>query len=472
MRTSIAAILDERAIRPFQLLIVGLVVLALVIDGLDIQLLSLVAPVILKEWGVGRAAFGPAMAAALIGMAAGASCGGWLGDRYGRKTILVAATLLFGAGTMAVSATQDVPALAILRLISGLGFGAAAPNGIALATEWLPRRAQSVAVGLLAVATPFGGLIGAGAVLWLLPLYGWQGCFIACGALGLALGAAMIFGLPESPTYLLVNGRAAQAERLLRCAISPDITLTAGPGGDGDRTVDQGSAITLRHIIFAPEFRRLNIGLWIGYFCVLFLAYAFAAWTPVFLTMSGFLLPQAITVSFAINLAAVTAGTAVSFFIGRLGSRLPLLICCVGILLCIAVMAAALIQAGGRPMPFTLWIMIFAGTGEGGFNGATISIIYAMLSYAYPPAGRASGVGMGIMVGRLGGVVGAYSGGTLLALHGVSTTPFFIAMGSIAVIALFGFLIIDRHMPPLAAKVGAVGQAGAPARGSARQQES
>lgn len=450
---SIAAILDERAIRPFQLLIVGLVVLALVIDGLDIQLLSLVAPVILKEWGVGRAAFGPAMAAALIGMAAGASCGGWLGDRYGRKTILVAATLLFGAGTMAVSVTHDVPALAILRLISGLGFGAAAPNGIALATEWLPRRAQSVAVGLLAVATPFGGLIGAGAVLWLLPLYGWQGCFIACGALGLVLAAAMLVGLPESPTYLLVNGRVAQAERLMRRAIAPDIILAAAPRGDGDEAAgDHGGAITLRYIIFAREFRRLNIGLWIGYFCVLFLAYAFAAWTPVFLTMSGFVLREAITVSFAINLAAVTAGTAISFFIGRLGSRLPLLLCCVGIFFCICAMAAALIQAGGRPTPSTMWIMILAGAGEGGFNGATISIIYAMLSYAYPSAGRASGVGMGIMVGRLGGVVGAYSGGTLLALHGVSTVPFFLVMGSIAAIALLGFLIIDRHMPPRAAR--------------------
>lgn len=454
MRTGIAALLDERAIRPFQLLVVALVMLALVIDGLDIQLLSLVAPVILKEWGVDRAAFGPAMAAALIGMAVGASCGGWLGDRYGRKTILVAATFLFGIGTMAASLSHDVATLGMLRLISGLGFGAAAPNGVALATEWLPRRAQSAAVGLLAVATPFGGLIGAGAVLWLLPLYSWQGCFVACGALALLLGMAMIFGLPESPAYLLLKGRGPQAERLVRRAIGEDIALDPGPANAGHAPSEQGgAAITLRHIVFAREFRRLNIGLWIGYFCVLFLAYAFAAWAPVFLTMSGFLLPQAITVSFAINLAAVTAGTAISFFIVRTGSRRPLLICCIGIFACICVMAFALLQAGGRPAPSTLWIMTIAGAGEGGFNGAAISIIYAMLSYAYPAAGRASGVGLGIMIGRFGGVLGAFSGGTLLALDGVSTLPFFGVMGALALVALAGFLIIDRHMPPRAAQL-------------------
>lgn len=451
MRAGIAAILDERAIRPFQLLIVALVMLALVIDGLDIQLLSLVAPVILKDWGVDRAAFGPAMAAALIGMAAGASGGGWLGDRYGRKTILVAATFLFGIGTMAASLSHDVATLGILRLVSGLGFGAAAPNGVALATEWLPRRAQSAAVGLLAVATPFGGLIGAGAVLWLLPLHGWQGCFVACGALALLLGIAMIFGLPESPAYLLLKGRGAQAERLVRRAIGEDVTLH--PAIAGDVSGEERAAITLRHIVFAREFRRLNIGLWTGYFCVLFLAYAFAAWAPVFLTMSGFLLPQAITVSFAINLAAVTAGTAISFFIVRTGSRRPLLICCIGIVACVCVMAFTLVQAGGKPTPSTLWIMTIAGAGEGGFNGAAISIIYAMLSYAYPAAGRASGVGLGIMIGRLGGVLGAFSGGMLLALDGVSTLPFFAVMAVLALIALIGFLIVDRHMPAHAAQL-------------------
>lgn len=456
MQTSIAALLDARAIRPFQLLIVALVMLALVIDGLDIQLLSLVTPVILKEWAVSRAAFGPAMAAALIGMAAGASCGGWLGDRHGRKAILVAATFLFGIGTMAASMTHDVATLGMLRFVSGLGFGAAAPNGVALASEWLPRRAQSAVVGLLAVATPFGGLVGAGAVLWLLPLGGWRGCFLACGALALLLGAAMILALPESPAYLLVKGRAAKAQRLVRRAISGEITLAVGPSDADDRIPHQdGAPIALRDLIFAREFRRLNIGLWTGYFCVLFLAYAFSAWTPVFLTMSGFLLPQAITVSFAINLAAVTAGTGISFFIGRIGSRRPLVICCIGIVVCICAMAAALVMADRRPAASTLRILMIAGAGEGGFNGAAISIIYAMLAYAYPAAGRASGVGFGIMVGRLGGVLGALTGGALLALHGVSTLPFFMVLGSLALIALLGFLIVDRHMPARAA--GAAG---------------
>src|SRR5262245_33174134 len=116
-----------------QLLIASMAAFALVIDGLDIQLLSLVSPIVLTEWGVTRAAFGPALAAALVGMSFGASLGGWLGDRYGRKRVLVLSTLGFGAASIAASVTHDVVGMTVIRLISGIGFGAAAPNGLALA---------------------------------------------------------------------------------------------------------------------------------------------------------------------------------------------------------------------------------------------------------------------------------------------------------------------------------------------------
>src|SRR6188768_1094170 len=88
-------IAQDRPIASRQWIVLLLVLGTLVIDGVDTQLLSLVAPLIMGEWGVDRASFGPAMSAALLGMALGAGAGGWLGDRVGRKTVLVAATLLF-----------------------------------------------------------------------------------------------------------------------------------------------------------------------------------------------------------------------------------------------------------------------------------------------------------------------------------------------------------------------------------------
>ena len=88
--------------------VLALVLAALVVDGIDTQLLALVAPLIMAEWGIDKASFGPAMSAALFGMALGAGSGGWLGDRLGRKTVLVGATLLFGCATFAVGLAQSL----------------------------------------------------------------------------------------------------------------------------------------------------------------------------------------------------------------------------------------------------------------------------------------------------------------------------------------------------------------------------
>ncbi len=57
--------LDERPINRMQIRVLILMQLLLMIEGLDLQLLGLLTPVILQDWNVARAAFGPAMAAAL-----------------------------------------------------------------------------------------------------------------------------------------------------------------------------------------------------------------------------------------------------------------------------------------------------------------------------------------------------------------------------------------------------------------------
>jgi len=193
-------LLDSRRTTFWQFGILAIVMTALVVDGLDIQLLALVSPLILEEWGIDKSSFGPALSAALIGMAFGASIGGGLGDRFGRKLILITSMFAFGIATALASLTENVTQMAILRLISGFGFGAAAPNGIALASEWLPTRHRSLASAALSVGTPLGGMLGATTVLTLVPSYGWQGSFVACGAITLILAVIMVVSLPESPS--------------------------------------------------------------------------------------------------------------------------------------------------------------------------------------------------------------------------------------------------------------------------------
>ncbi len=291
-----------------------MVLLVLVADGLDVQLLALTAPLILKDWGIDRSAFGPAMSAALLGMSVGSGVGGCLGDRVGRKSVLVAATVSFALATALASVTTSVMQMALLRALSGIGFGAALPNAVALAGEWLPERDRARSAGLLSVGVPLGGLIGAGGLIFLLPVVGWQGAFIVCGALTFGLGAVMGVALPESWTFLLSKGRPERAAVLLRSVVGADVVL---PG----RRALQRPAQSYRSRVWSAENRRLNLGVWLAYFGLTFVAYALVAWSPVLLTGARFTLSRALSASMAFNLMAVLAAVVGGLLISKFGSK-------------------------------------------------------------------------------------------------------------------------------------------------------
>ena len=96
MQQSFSAAIADKPLRPFQWLVMGAALIVLVIEGIDLQSLPLLAPEILREWGLDREEFGLALTAALAGMAIGSFFGGWLGDKWGRLKALYLATLIFG----------------------------------------------------------------------------------------------------------------------------------------------------------------------------------------------------------------------------------------------------------------------------------------------------------------------------------------------------------------------------------------
>lgn len=420
--------------------VLAVVMLILIIDGLDIQLLSLVAPVIIEDWKVTRSAFGLPMSAALVGMAVGAAAGGFLGDRLGRRAVLIAAVLLFGCATLGASFSGGVGTLTAMRLLSGLGFGAAGPCGVALVSEWLPRRLRAGSSALLSVGTPLGSIAAASVVLSLLPHFGWRGCFLLCGGITLVL-AALSISLPESPSFLAKAGNADKAEclvaRIAGGAIDCDVAAdpsTNGPAKVSGRLFERGNL-------------RLNIGSWMLFFSLQFIAYAFAAWSPVFLTQAGFSLEQALAAIFAFNSCAVAAALLVGALLGRLGSRVAVIVACGGALTGVALTTLVLgTEVAQRSSARALLAVIGSGVAGGG-TGLGIATLYGLLAYTYPTHYRSSGIGLGLMMGRLGAICIALGGGALLTVGGLSTRPFFLVLLALGLVGLIGVLLIDRHVP-------------------------
>ncbi|MDX9875364.1 MAG: MFS transporter [Spongiibacteraceae bacterium] len=456
-----AHLLAGARVRPHQWAMVTLIMCGLALDGLDIQLLAQVSPAILEEWSVEKSAFGPALAAALVGMAIGASLGGWLGDRFGRKTVLLGATFCFGAATALASLTGNVTEMTLLRLVSGIGFGAAGPNGMALATEWLPQRVRPRVVAILSTGVPLGGLFAAFVVMGLLPLYGWRGCFIICGLATLLLGVLMLLVLMESPSYLLARGRQARALQLLR-RIIPDAELPADAASGQSKREDSPEADVR---LFSRPNLLVNIGASLTFFAISCVAYAIITWTPVMLTMVGFTLNEALRGSIAYSLSAVIGAIAVSLFINRFGSRLTLLLCVALVLVSVVTLGLSLLGGNVARPEWLKWSAILSIGGIGVFTGAGLASVYALLAYAYPAACRAGGIGFGMMIGRFGAVAAIVAGGYLLEVGDASATAFVIAMGVITVAAGLGTILVDRHIPKgLARGPAAAANVTAPAR--------
>jgi AAHS family 4-hydroxybenzoate transporter-like MFS transporter len=438
--TSISELLSRHPVTARQYAITVLAALALIIDGLDIQLLSLVSPVLMEEWKISRAALGPALAAALVGMSLGASMGGWLGDRYGRKRVLASSTVAFGTATILGAATSGTLEITVLRLLSGIGFGAAAPNAIALAAEWLPPRMRPRLASLLSVGTPLGGLLGAVAVLGWLPEFGWRGCFVICGSLTDLLGLIMLGGLSESPALQAATGRTDAARVSLKHVARIDSDIVR-PDHELVRTLPKQS-------VFTREYLRLNAGASLAFFSIAFVAYAVITWSPVLLTGSGFTLPEALRATMAFNIAAVGAALINSLLIDRFGSRAVLLMCGVGILVSLGGLLYALT---GAALPGSKALAVVSIGASGGFTGAGLAAVYALLTCAYPSECRSAGIGFGMMMGRLGAIATIVASGYLLGLGDRNVVPFVVALSAAAGLALCGSCLVDRH---IAAKTG------------------
>lgn len=140
----IKAWIDNRPVARYQWLIMALCFFIVLFDGFDVAVMGFIAPSLIQEWGLSKAAFGPVMSAGMIGLAIGALTAGPYADRLGRKKVLLIAVTGFSVLSLACAFARNPYELAALRLLTGIALGAALPNTTTLLSEYLPERNRSL----------------------------------------------------------------------------------------------------------------------------------------------------------------------------------------------------------------------------------------------------------------------------------------------------------------------------------------
>ena len=376
-----------------------------ILEGFDIQAVGVAAPKLAPEFGFNPGQMGWLFSISNIGLVIGAGIGGWLADRVGRKPVFIASVVTFGIFTLATSCATNYESFFLVRFLTGLGFGAALPNMMALASEISSAKNKAFTSSMIFCGMPLGGGTCALITQFLPKDFDWRTLFIIGGLLPALLAPTLYFFMAET---LNRDKAATQAK--------PSTMLA----------------------LFGARRAAPTLLLWIIFLPTLMILYLILNWLPTLVVANGLTKAVAPQASLAFNYASVVGALCFGAMVDRLGARWPLAIA-------YAVLIFVLIKLGSATQLDL--ILLFSG-GAGFFlMGANYSL-YGVAAPYYPKSMRGTGSGASVAVGRIGSILGPMLAGELLK-NGASTTTVMqylapmAAVAGIAVVALSFFKRAD-----------------------------
>lgn len=407
------------------------------LDAMDVGLISFILAALTAQWGITKGEAGWIASAGFIGMAIGASLGGLLADRLGRRHVFALTLLVYGVATGASALAGSVAVLIVLRVLVGLGLGAELPVASTYVGEFAPSRIRGRMIVILEAFWAVGWTASALIGYFVIPASdaGWRWAF-AIGALPAVYAIVVRWRLPESPRWLATRGRLAEADRAVAefeaaAGLAP---LPAKPADGGDSAaattaVVGRSAGARLAALWSSEFRLRTASLWIVWACVNFAYYGAFIWIPSILHANGFDLVKSFGFTLIITLAQLPGYAVAAWLIEVWGRRVTLAV----------FLAGSALSAFAFGNATTAGAIIAAGCALSFFNLGAWGALYAVTPEIYPTSLRGTGAGAAATVGRLAAIVAPLMVPVLLDAGGSTLTfAVFGAFFAIACVAAWG----------------------------------
>jgi AAHS family 4-hydroxybenzoate transporter-like MFS transporter len=426
-RVDVKQWIDDRPVSPQQWRVLALCFFIVLFDGVDVAVMGFIAPALMQDWGLSKAAFGPVMSAAMFGLAAGAMLAGPYADRFGRKKVLLLAVTCFAVLSLACAFARNPYELAILRFLTGIGLGAAMPNTTTLLSEYLPERYRSVLITLMFTGFNLGSGAGGFVAAWLLGTHGWHSVLMVGGVLPLLLVPLLWLFLPESARFLVVKGAPAATIAKLLNRMGGRFT------GNEQFTSPEPSVVRRAPLstLFNERFRLGTLALWLTYFMGLMVIYLTMGWLPTLMKEAGISVEQAARTTGLFQIGGTLGALAVGWIMDRRQPNRVIAGAYTLGALCIA-------SLGFVGLESTLMIVGVAAAGF--FMSGAQTGLNAFAPGYYPTEARATGVSWMLGVGRFGAIFGSIIGGVVLAM-GLSLNTLFIMLAVPGLFAAVAILV-------------------------------
>jgi MFS family permease len=361
--------------------------LIVMIDGYNTQAVGFTANAISQARGTPIAEFGRLFSAGMLGSALGAFVLGPLGDRLGRRDILVFSLLIVTVFSFWLPHLHFFSGLLTNRFLTGVGLGGALPNVLALCASHTARRVRGIVTGILVSGFPAGGAVGAVISAHIAPVWGWQSVFYIGAVFPLILVWVLLELLPG----------------LEQAPIHPDDPQrTAKPAAVGN---EHDPEISLGDIVLEAGVLP-TILLWFSSFMCFVVLIVIGLWTSVLLYSQGVDLMDGATAAGMFNLGNVVGAALGGKLLQRFRPAYVLPITFIG--------GAVFVFLLGRTGD-DIYLLIYSALLAGAFIGSGSAQLLSLSVLIYPNEMRGTGVGWVVAIGRIGQILGPIAVGGLLA---------------------------------------------------------
>ncbi len=408
---NVPALIDAQKIGAFQIRVAVLCGIAAMLDGFAAQMIGYLGPSMARELHLGSAALSGIFAYGLFGLMLGALIFGPVADRFGRRRVMIACTLVYGLFSLATAGAHSAQSVTLLRFLAGLGFGGVMPNAIAMTAEYAPHRRRGTMVTIMFCGFPIGAMLAGFSAVPILPRYGWQGVFVLAGVMPILFAPVLALLLPESIRHLILHEEKQARVRELLARVNSQFVFPEGV----KFTVQEERAPGLPVLHLFRQGRAVaTLLIWIGLFMSLLDIYLLSSWLPTVFHDAGITLSLSVIATAAFQGGGVVASLVLGIFMDRFGASRAVS--------AIYILGAIFVAMLGHTHSIVsiLCCSFLAGAGiVGGQTGGN-----AIAAASYPTYIRSTGVGWALGIGRIGSIAGPVFGGMMLALHWPLATIF------------------------------------------------